>query len=261
LNAANKNSRSPVWQYTLLSLLAVTVFAGLGLWAWSWFGLLGVTWFVVFVAGVAGNLVIAIFGAKFRCTILAGALGGAFIWSLFAFAIERLDEGGFSEFENSLYFSLVGAFVGVLIGLVSDGYARVRRGPVKGDRRKGVIYCVVLFVAFGTVFGLGRYLALQKLLQPDFNVIRSSGPDSDGTYVLKFWGNGLGDGTFTHHLATIPKNRKLDVSFRHTKVTDLGIRALGGFPNLVRVDLRGTTVSEEGENWLRRTLPDCAVRR
>ena len=97
--------------------------------------------------------------------------------------------------------------------------------------------------------------------QPNFNVVVSHGRDSDGSYVLEFWGNGIGDRRLTSHLAEIPKNRKLVVYFRHTRVTDAGIRGLSEFPNLVSVDLRGTTVTEDGGNWLRNRLPSCAIRR
>ena len=259
LNDRNTKPQLPRWQFSLDSLFAATVFVALGLWAWRSSGFVGVAYLVMFVMIVVGNLGIALFGAKFLRPILAGTLGGAVLWSIVAVSLGMLDAGVF-QFKDSLSF----AFIGALAGLVCGGYARLKCHQVNGDRRKGTIYCLAMFVAFATVFGLGRLLSLQRLLQPDFGSV-SHGFDLDDTsddpYVLEFWGNGIQDDSLTSHFAKIPKDRKLVVYFRHTRVTDTGIRVLADFPNLVIVDLRGTTVSEDGENWLRDRLPRCAIRR
>ncbi len=256
LNDPNKKPRSPHWQFSLQSLLAATVFVALGLWAWRSSGFLGFLYLLAFISIVAANLGIACLGAKLRCPILAGALGGAVLWSIVAVCLGMLDDGIF-WFEDSL-----GLLVfGVLAGLVCGGYARRKRRQIDSDGRTGMAFCLVLLVALATVFGLGRFLAYRRLVQPGFNRTISYEPDSDGTYILEFWGNGIGDDMLRYKFADIPKNRKLVVRFRHTRVTNTGIRVLGGYPNLVSADLRGTAVSENGEKWLRGRLPDCAVRR
>ncbi len=159
--------------------------------------------------------------------------------------------------EDSLGF----AVAGVLAGLVCGGYARLKRPQVDNDGRRAIVFCVVLFVAFATVFGLGRFLAHWRVVQTDFNRTISYEPDVDGTYILEFWGKGFGDEMLSFQLGEIPKNRKLVLYFRYTQVTDDGIRVLGDYPNLRSVDLSGTAVSNNGEEWLRARLPDCAVRR
>ena len=256
MNEPNTKSRSHNWQFSLQSLLAATVFAALGLWAWRSFGFLGVVSLLAFIGIVVANLGIAWWGAKLQCPIWAGVLGGVFLWSIVAVVIGILEDEIF-WFENSLAF----AVDGVLAGLVCGGYARLKRPQVEGDGRRGMIFCLALFVAFATVFGLGRFLAHWRVVQPDFSRTISYEPDADGTYVLEFWGKGFGDETLSYQLGEIPKNRRLVLYFRHTQVTDVGIRVLGDYPNLVSVDLRGTAVSENGEEWLRSRLPGCAVRR
>ena len=69
-------------QFSLQALLAATVFAALGLWAWRGFGSIGVVYFVAFVFIVVGNLVVALFGAKLGYPLLVGAAGGGVLWSI-----------------------------------------------------------------------------------------------------------------------------------------------------------------------------------
>ncbi len=232
------------------------MFAALGLWAWRLSGFLGVVYLLAFISLVVANLGIASWGAKLRCPILAGVLGGAVLWSIVAVCVVVVGDGIFS-FEDSLGLLAFGA----LAGLVCGGYARRKRRQIDSDGRTRMAFCLLLLVVLATVFGVGRFLAYRRLVQPDFYRTISYETDSDGTYTIEFWGNGIGDDGLRHTFTDIPKNRKLVVRFRHTRVTDAGIRVLGDYRNLVSADLRGTDVSENGEKWLRARLPGCNVRR
>ncbi len=243
------------WQFTLQSLFAATVFVALGLWAWNTSRFAGVALLATFVGIVAVNLAIAFHGAKFQYGVVAGTLGGAVLWSLVAVVVGMLDAGVFT-----LDVSLMYAFFGILAGVVCGSYAKRRCRQTRENQRRGLVICGCLLFALLSVVGAGRYLARLKLLQDDFVAIHDFEPDSDGTYRVEYWGNGITDESLSWQLAEIPSNRKLAVRFRYTRVTDEGIRPLAGFPNLRSVDLRGTDVSANGIDWLHDRVPNCVIR-
>jgi len=152
MNDVNEASRS--WQFSLLSLFAATVSVALALFACRLFGFLRVALFAAYVGIVAGNLAIAVSGAKFGRPVLAGVLGGATLWSIVPVCGLMLTTRVL-RFHGSLMFCLIG----VVAGLVCGGYARLKHRPVDGQQHKGMAYCVILFAAFAAVFCLERFLA------------------------------------------------------------------------------------------------------
>jgi len=72
---------------------------------------------------------------------------------------------------------------------------------------------------------------MQKLLRPDFNLLTTYKDESSGALVMEFWGNGVNDSLLTSQLADVPKDQKLVLSFRCTRVDDAGIQSLAGFPD------------------------------
>ena len=180
MNEPNARARSVHRQFSLQSLLAVTVFVALASWAWRLSGFLGVVYLLAFISLIVANVGIAWRGAKLRCPILAGVLGGVLLWSVFAVVLGVRDGGVFSY-----------AVAGVLAGLVCGGYARLKRLQVDNDGHKAMFlfFCIMLFVVIATVFSLAIFFAYWKpnflaYRQPNFNRTISYGSDADDTHVV-----------------------------------------------------------------------------
>ena len=136
-------------QFSLQTLLTATVFAALGLWTWRGLGVIGVVCLVAFVTIVVANLFIALFGARFGHPFLAGAMGGAILWSIAVASVTIPNE--FVRFGNAWFKDpLVVTCVGLLAGLVCGGYAKlkIRRTQVRANLRIALVYCVPLVAFF-----------------------------------------------------------------------------------------------------------------
>jgi hypothetical protein len=64
----------------------------------------------------------------------------------------------------------------------------------------------------------------------------------------------------SEHLAGLSNLEHLDLRYNGW-LTDRGIESLPTLPNLKRIDLKGTAVSEDGIAYLHRRYPGCAVTR
>jgi hypothetical protein len=104
---------------------------------------------VTFVTIVVGNLVIALFGARFGLPLLTGALGGSVLWSIAAVWV-TLSEGFVWSDNEWIEDPLAVASVGALAGLVCGGYARMkmRHRQVHANLRRSIVYCVALSAIF-----------------------------------------------------------------------------------------------------------------
>lgn len=145
-------------QFSLQSLIAITVFVALGLGAWKAAHLAGVVCLVSFVGIVAANLAIACYGARFRYGVVAGALGGAVLWSVVGIAMAMREPGVLLLEESAMP-----PMLGVLVGCVCGAYARRTCRQVTESQRRGLFVCGFLLLTVFAVFAAGRCLETWKV--------------------------------------------------------------------------------------------------
>ena len=139
-------ARRQIGQFSLQSLLAMTVLSALGLGAWRSFGFYGVGNFAVFVVIVVLNVGVAFFATKYRCPIFVGALSGAILWFAGAECITRLQQSRWFEEFFWLEDPPIVVFLGLVAGLFCGCHERLKHREICGNLRREYV-CAIALVA------------------------------------------------------------------------------------------------------------------